>query len=986
MAHTSEKALNALLAQALEWRHPRWKVNAEQSGVLAGQLGRAPDIVITPSGGEAGSPVLIETEYEPAGTVDSDACARLGSALAKSGYVVEHVVALRMPIRLADVSPADLPDEIAKAEFGYRLISARGEAEPVRFPSEGWIQGTVDDLAGFCERIALNEHLLDSAVALLEERITMAASGLRTALTPNREAVLELIAETLHQAEDHQTVCMGVAIIANALLFQTTIAGSRHTLSDGSEYIVPSPSEDNSRADVREAWGEVLEINYWPIFAIASEVLADIPHAEAKHMIGLLTKATSQLAEYGVTSTGDMAGQMFGKLIADRKFLATFYTLPSSAHLLAELAAARLDVDYADPDDVASLRVADLACGTGTLLTAAYQRIMARVRRAGSNDEDMHPKMMEQSMIGADIMPAAVHLTATLLSSAYPASTFDDTKIFLMPYGKAGDKAEPSIGSLEMLSEAFNRPMELGAQDRSSIGGTGAHKVDSVLDHQSADLVIMNPPFTRATGQEARAVGVPVPAFAGFGTSKNDQRSMSDRLTKLTRKIPRACGHGNAGLASYFLDLAHIKVKPGGTIAFVLPFTMTIGTSWAKARKLLVNNYKDITIVAIADSGSTDRAFSSDTGMAEVLVVATRRHADDSFDNNDVLFVNLYERPADPVKAVEQARRITLTASTSDSRGSGSIDIGETQIGNFIWADIQDVGCAGITQIDLAACTRSLIDGKLSLPRLKDIDFALVKLGELGERGPYHMDINGWQLDKEISHDEETPPDKEKTPRGPFDLEKITTRKSIAYPILWEHTARNETNIVVSPDHEGVIRPGLKEKALRIWDSASRLHLNRDFQLNSQPLAACFTDTPCIGGRAWPTFKLYDVNWDRVIVLWANTTLGLISFWWAGSLQQQGRAIVAISRLSELMTLDPRALTDGQMTLADEIFDRFRSTEFLPANEAWHDDNRRKLDEAMFVDLLGFDRDQIMPSLAILRDQWCREPSVHGGKPTRPQN
>ena len=118
MAHTSEKALNALLAQALEWRHPRWKVNAEQSGVLAGQLGRAPDIVITPSGGEAGSPVLIETEYEPASTVDSDACARLGSALARSGYVVEHVVALRMPIRLADVSPADLPAEIAKPSSG----------------------------------------------------------------------------------------------------------------------------------------------------------------------------------------------------------------------------------------------------------------------------------------------------------------------------------------------------------------------------------------------------------------------------------------------------------------------------------------------------------------------------------------------------------------------------------------------------------------------------------------------------------------------------------------------------------------------------------------------------------------------------------------------------------------------------------------------------------------------------------------------------
>ena len=971
-AHTSEKAFNALLAQALDWRHPRWRVNAEQSGVLAGQHGRVPDIIIDPSGA-AGSPVLIETEYEPAGSVDADARSRLGSVLV-SGDAVEHVVALRVPAGLARVSPADLPDEIAKAEFRYRLLSARGEAELVRFPSEGWIRGTVDDLAGFCERIALNEHLLDSAVALLEQTITGNALRLRRELTPHREAVLEQIAETMHQAEDHQTICMGVAIIANALLFQTSIAGSIHILSDGSEYRIPAPGLDASREEVLENWGEIIKINYWPIFAIARQILTCIPHAEAMRMIKVLTDTTTKLAYYGVTSTGDMAGQMFGKLIADRKFLATFYTLPSSAHLLAELAAARLDVDYADPDRVASLRVADLACGTGTLLTAAYQRIMARVRRAGANDEAIHPKMMEQSMIGADIMPAAVHLTATLLSSAYPASTFDDTKIFLMPYGRLGDKAKPSIGSLEMLSEGFDSPMELGAKDRSSIGGTGQHQVDSVLDHQSADLVIMNPPFTRATGQEANAVGVPVPAFAGFGTNSEDQKSMSDRLTKFTRKLPQACGHGNAGLASYFIDLAHIKVKPGGTIAFVLPFTVTAGTGWAKARDLLAKYYKDINIVAIASSGSTDRAFSSDTGMAEVLVIATRQQEDDERDdNNDVLFVNLYERPTDPIRAVEQARQITLAASrTSESKGSGSIDIGDIPIGNFIWADIRDTGCAGITQMEVASCARALVDGELSLPRLKDItDLALVRLGELGDRGPYHMDISGWQADK-------------KTPRGPFDLKKVTTRRLRAYPILWEHNAQNETHMVVKADHEGEVRSGLKDKAIEIWNSASRLHLNRDFRLNSQPLAACFTDIPCIGGRAWPTFKLHDENWEKVIALWANTTLGLISFWWIGSLQQQGRSILAITRLSELMTLDPRPLTDDQLTLADEIFDQFRSKAFLPANEIWRDENRRKLDEAVLVDLLGLDRDQIMPSLAILRDQWCREPSVHGGKSTRP--
>ena len=39
----------------------------------------------------------------------------------------------------------------------------------------------------------------------------------------------------------------------------------------------------------------------------------------------------------------DLTGRIFQRLIADRKYLATFYTLPASAALLARLAVAKLD-------------------------------------------------------------------------------------------------------------------------------------------------------------------------------------------------------------------------------------------------------------------------------------------------------------------------------------------------------------------------------------------------------------------------------------------------------------------------------------------------------------------------------------------------------------------------------------------------------------------------------------------------------------------
>ena len=149
---------------------------------------------------------------------------------------------------------------------------------------------------------------------------------------------------------------------------------------------------------------------------------------------------------------------------------------------------------------------------------------------------------------------------------------------------------------------------------------------------------------------------------------------------------------------------------------------------------------------------------------------------------------------------------------------------------------------------------------------------------------------------------------------------------------------------------------------------------------------ACLTPEPCIGGRAWPAFKPDDERWAAAVLLWANTTLGLISFWWAGTRQQQGRSNLTVLRLPELATLDPRALTDEQLSAAADIFDRLAAQRLLPANEAWRDEARQELDRVVLADLLGLDAAEVMPALAVLRYQWCLEPSVHGGKATRPSD
>lgn len=158
MARTKEVAFNALLAEELIARHPRWNKNlvtAESTDVLVGTPAKSPDIVV---GYPGESSVIVETEFEPASTVEEDARGRLGVTVKSTGDTVEQVVAVRIPEGLRSQAGGE---EIAKGQFSDCLFSALpwlssgGSPHFRRFPRSGWISGGIDDLTGFIERAAL---------------------------------------------------------------------------------------------------------------------------------------------------------------------------------------------------------------------------------------------------------------------------------------------------------------------------------------------------------------------------------------------------------------------------------------------------------------------------------------------------------------------------------------------------------------------------------------------------------------------------------------------------------------------------------------------------------------------------------------------------------------------------------------------------------------------------------------------------------------
>ena len=149
----------------------------------------------------------------------------------------------------------------------------------------------------------------------------------------------------------------------------------------------------------------------------------------------------------------------------------------------------------------------------------------------------------------------------------------------------------------------------------------GTSQIRAEIPDAGYNLVTMKPPFTSATNHERAHADITNPAFAAFDATHSDQTAMGERANRLAADT---CYHGNAGIASAFAALAHKKVKPGGVLALVLPLSAATGLSWQGFRKMLADHYTDLTVLSIAASDNDDLSFSSDTGMAECLVVARK--------------------------------------------------------------------------------------------------------------------------------------------------------------------------------------------------------------------------------------------------------------------------------------------------------------------------------------------------------------------------
>ncbi len=987
----SELSINDQIAAALREINTDWRVHdhvsSENTEAILKKKALRPDILILEPGVP---PICLETEFEPANSVEADAASRLGEVTAKTGATIQVVLAIKIPAQFKKTSATKLLAELKKADdFEYCVLTGSTATHYDRWPAKGYVKGNLRSLFGTIQGSATPQSVILKGADALELGASEIAATLNSMVTTH-PGVVQKVAAALKQEANPQTFRMAATILINAFVFQENLAGR----SDGLEN-VQSLDEMNSGSGMTKAmviaeWTKILKINYWPIFGIARSLLQAVPTNVAGDLMKKMHTTASVLLTLNLGKSSDLSGVIFQRLISDRRFLATFYTTPASAALLNGLVFREGTAPNGLPwteTDATKLRIGDFACGTGSLLCGAYSEVRRYLETNGISAKKLHPKFIENVLVGCDVMPSATHITASILSSAFPEQRYKHTKVLTLPFGRQKD-GSVSLGAIEFLStQGALSIIDIGAKGVGAVGDTEedpwAVLGGSGVEDQTFDLVVMNPPFTRLTGGGGKTSDVPLPMFAAFGTEEEEQELMSARTKRLTQGT---AAHGNAGEASIFVQMSHNKTKVGGYIALVLPITFLSGVAWTACRELIRKNYSDIVVVTIASSSSGSFAFSADTGTGECLVVAKKGAGP----AKRVSSISLTAKPSAPFEGTEMARLIreaiaggALATLENGPLGGTPLDLGDVRIGELISGPIGSNDQWPLFRIadhSVAQVAYQLVSkNTLWLPGMSKVEAHAVmmcKFEELGDVGPYHLDVDGSGVSGGAA-------------RGPFKIRDIKAGHAATFPVLNSHDMDKERTLEIAYDLEGVPRVGkstnekevLEERRERIWATRSRLHLNTDFRFNSQSLAFAMTKEESIGGRAWPTFKMTVPDHDIIASLWCNSTLGVLSYWWSANKSQDGRGSITTTQVAKFAMLDLRKLSATQIKAARAFFDKNKGRAFLPAHQIATDDARAALDEFVLRELLKVpDLPSATSKIAVLRKKLGDEPSFNGGK------
>ena len=907
--------------------------------------GKRPDIIVRLSEG----PVILEIELEPALTVEADALSRLGMEI--DGQRVQNVFAVTVPGRLRSVSQRNLYQRMVGATMEWQEWRIDGTSGPK-------LSGTVIEFGNAVQRTSPPSGDLDEAVDALDVGARRAGSRLYSS-----PGTLGRVSKIFGTDPSDEAANMAALVIINAMVFQERLASNEVAFQP-----VSAALRDGrfSRLALLQIWEHILGIDYYPIFSMARDVVRELSEVEATDVLGECATTAAALLGMGAVGRHDLAGRIFNRLISERKLLAAFYTSIPASTLLAGLALSQdrwPNVDWNSREELSRLCVVDPACGTGTLLMAAYRQIVqnhSATAAGDSDDQNLHQALVEKVITGADVVQAAIHLTAATLAAMSPSVKFEQMQLHTLRLGRDTSR-KIWLGSLDWLeapeTQSFFSTTEEQIGAASGEGG--------IVQRPIADLVISNPPFTRRGSDGGKEEAI-ARVFSLPEGDTESQQAIAKRTSALLRGTAanQIAGHGSA-----FAVLADRLVKPGGRISLVLPVTALFGESWREVRQMLATRYEVEFVVSSHDPNLLSMSY--DTAIAEALLVG-RRLSDGEGPTGRGRFVNLWRAPYSETDALALVRALNAAASIPLHRSDGPpVGGSPLMVGGEQWGEIVDgpIGDAPWTAARWRRALTSQFAAALERGELWNEDASQVAgyvpvaaMGHVCNVGPQDRRIRG--------------------SLGMFDAYHGWNGDA-QFPAIWSldssvhQSMSSEPNAWLSP------KPGRDHQSL--WSQSGTLQITRDVRYNAQPVMAVRTGIRTLGLRAWHTLSahgddpLVGPRRETALALWCNSTFGLLLHANHSNSAQEGRGQGNKGMLESMTTLDVRKLEAWQLGEAQAIWKEFSNRKFMPFYQCATDPARVELDERIVKDLLGLGEDAVA-SLVRMRTLLAVDPSVHGSK------
>ena len=714
-----------------------------------------------------------------------------------------------------------------------------------------------------------------------------------------------------------------------------------------------SKAIDNPQKALEKSTDDILAIDYEPIFEAIKEMLKVLP--TMPFLFGKLVNLASEIASKRALLRRDLAGKVYHKVVGDwslKKGLATYFTQIPSAYLLLYLAKPKLS------------RMADFACGSGTLLVAAYSAANAEYRLSLlKSGVDKHPQEIEadfhttfvNSCYAFDVLEYATQITALNLSLHSPETPIQDFhSIYTMPLGYRKEDAAVSLGSLELarITGKFNQIF--GQVTKTGLKKKKKEIMGKLFELEPFDLIVMNPPFTRTTGRGGKAGGGLFGFMSDEGVRKEVLRDYAQLRDEVRESLEsRARGllkntnleillkdtefqpYKNiwqAGEGLLFLYLADMRLNKFGKLCFVLPKSLLSGISWFLVRTLLASNYHVRYVIVSYESGNYN--FSESTSLSECLFLAEK--VEEHAENEETTFVTLLRKPRTSMEAIALSNKIEIKEGKYVEAGQSSAFILNVNRNELI-ANIDNWGrFVFLPAINIQEDMRFLLDGIVKIGNVQ-AEVPVIRLNEL---------ISSIGVDRHRFMDT---------------FKVMSNAVPGSFNIL--HGGEEEQRLIMKTAPNAYVLPIIERGKSLFKETAGNLIVPDRIRVDTAHVISMLSDEPIISNIFY-AIKLKNESEDKLkaLCLWFNTTWGILTVLASREETHGGFVGLKQSQWRLLPVLDVNSLTEEKIIALAKLFDEFKDKQLMRIPEQYGsrgdiDELRLELDLS-FLNIMGIHPDK----------------------------